>query len=258
MFDKLTPGVPFFGGETRGVQGFALARHPSLSAAIFKLSESKRRLKILEVGSYAGFSTLTWAQSVEEFCPNGADILCVDAWQAYDEIPGIDMEKIFELFQHNISTAQSERVSISYMRGRTDNILTALLTQSFDVVYIDASHRYEDVVADLGAAVMLTAEGGFVCGDDLELQLSEIDPATDWRKISAVLYTDPKTGKQFHLGVTLAVADVLGAVSNYWGFYIMQKRSGSFEKVDLRGSRIIMPKHFPPEMQADLARNVGG
>ena len=44
-------------------------------------------------------------------------------------------------------------------------------------IFIDGAHGYEDVKFDIAEARRLVKDGGFICGDDLELQMHEIDPA---------------------------------------------------------------------------------
>ena len=50
---------------------------------------------------------------------------------------------------------------------------------ALDVVYIDASHEYEDVRADIAAWWPLVKPGGLLCGDDY-------DPVTDPGVVRAV------------------------------------------------------------------------
>jgi predicted O-methyltransferase YrrM len=270
LIDRLHPNTPYFEGGTFGQQGNP-HRQLGMSATIHKLVEltGGRRLQVLEVGSYAGFSALTWAASLESFCPNGGDILCVDPWAAYvdDKVRPPDvgqwaimhdersMDDIYNLFRHNIGTAQSAKVSLNHFRAAGSAALPFLRHGYFDVVYIDGSHLYAPVLSDLKMGQDLVREGGFICGDDLEMQLHEVDQATTREHRERHYIKDPRTGKAHHPGVTVAVAEFFGGpVSAYEGYFYMQKKNGRFVANDvMQGGKSVFGKHFPAEWKQTFA-----
>lgn len=274
LIDQLLPSTPFFLGMTHGIQGDAFRRHPMMSASAFSLSKQGRRLQILEIGAYAGFSTLTWAQSLEEFCPQGGDILCVDPWSGYEdgreEKEGSDpqqwatmnddrsMDDVYALFRHNVGCAQSDKVSIDHFRARGDAALRYLREGFFDIVYVDGSHLYQHVAADLAAGARLVREGGLLCGDELERQLYEVDAAHAQAHRDFHVCVDPTSSAPYHVGVTLAVHEVLGEVANYAGYFVMKRTATGFEKVDLSGCATVVPKHFPAPWQDQLRAALRG
>lgn len=270
LINLFFPKGPYFLGDTQGIQGDALRRHPGMSATVSLQARANHRLQILEIGSYAGFSALTWAQSMEEFSPEGGELLCVDPWTAF--IDGADVEKvrsslgadapwafdssmddIYDLFLHNISFGRSKKVSIRHFRSPGLEAMGYLRDEYFDIVYVDGRHVYKDVLADLQAASRLVRMGGFLCGDDLEKQLHEVDADAARANIDNHLAQDPKTKGNFHVGVTLAVADFFGGeVTNFGGFFVMRRTATGFEKVDIGRGRTIIPKHWPADWQQGL------
>lgn len=136
MIRFLAGNEPYFGGQTQGVQGSAI-RHPFMAAAVSLLGRTGRRVRLLEVGSYAGFSALTWAEAIETFCPQGGDLLCVDPWLGYydekvlavadskgtsqDGLVAMSDDRhmgfVYELFRHNISFVNRDKVTIRHIRG---------------------------------------------------------------------------------------------------------------------------------------------
>ena len=54
------------------------------------------------------------------------------------------------------------------------------------------------------------------------------------------LVKDPKTGRNFHPGVTLAVDEIFGEVSMWGGFWAMQRQGKGWKKFSLKG----MPVHY--------------
>ena len=268
LIDRLLPGTPFFFGYTHGIQGDAFARHPCMAGSVHALSKLGRRLQILEVGAYAGFSTLTWAQALDEFCPQGGDILCVDPWRGYDdgtvesEEPirrqwqtmndDRSMDDIYALFRHNVGCITSNKVTVNHFRAAAGVAMTYLRESFFDLVYIDGSHLYKEVAADLSSGARLVRQGGFLCGDDLERQLHEVDGEHAKAHRDFHVFIDPKSSDSYHPGVTWAVHEVLGEVANYAGYFVMRRTATGFEKVDLGGCATIVPKHFPADWQQRL------
>ncbi|MBV5337266.1 MAG: class I SAM-dependent methyltransferase, partial [Deltaproteobacteria bacterium] len=60
--------------------------------------------------------------------------------------------------------------------GASDDVLPLLSDSTFDIVYIDGAHDFKSVKSDLRNASRLVVEGGVLCGDDLEAQLSQVNP----------------------------------------------------------------------------------
>ncbi len=209
------------------------------------LKETRGDFRLLEVGSWAGNSVLTWANALKSVETKG-EIVCVDPWIPYVK-PEKDMtnkaplvmekalksDKIFQLFLHNISAANVSSMT-TLMRGTSDKVLPLLRKESFNMAFIDGAHYYSNVINDLKNAERLICEGGILCGDDLELQSHEVDMefAQANKEVDVVL--DPMTGKEYHPGVSLAVSDFFkGPVSSSNGFWAMRKTRNGWGTVDL-------------------------
>src|SRR4029077_1273653 len=95
-------------------------------------------------------------------------------YQAMNEAAQDD--KIFKLFLHNIRAANVAHM-VDYRVGDARQVLPDLPDAEFDIVYIDGSHLYESVRADIRDAKRLIRDGGIICGDDLELQRIDVDNA---------------------------------------------------------------------------------
>lgn len=267
--DKLAvlfPNEPYFLGGTVGVMGEP-SRHLYMTAAVASLGALGRAVRMLEIGSWIGFSTLTWAQALDEFVPHKGSILCVDPWASYwspDEIQAggvaatMDFmarsDLSYDLFRHNLTFAPPG-IRIDHMRGRSADVLAYLADGAFDLVFVDGDHRYPAVASDLRQADRLLAEGGLLCGDDLEHQApaaacEALDPAIHYMQ-------DPATGVHYHPGVTRAVAEALGPVSAYDGFFVMRKLGGGYVPEDLSGKTASIPRHFSPALKAAIRSRFG-
>ena len=260
IFRRLSPAAPYFPDQLVSIQSGpdSMIRHVWQTAAVCLVKDTPRQLRILEIGSWAGHSTLTWAEAIGKFERTGS-ILCVDPWGRYlaaGDVKGggayqamdaaTDLDLIYTLFLHNIGFADPA-ARVDHIRGRFDDVALYLGEGQFDIVYIDGSHYYADVLADLVEGKRLVAEGGLLCGDDLEQQISEVDEAFLRANIDRDAVVDPRNRKPYPPGGTLAVSEVLGPVSSYTGFWAMRRQGDGFVSVDLAGASPFLPGHFSDE-----------
>jgi len=132
-----------------------------------------RRANILELGSFEGLSAcfLLWR------LPD-ARVTCVDTfaglpgYHAY----GIETSELEQTFDRNVALVDSSRVR--KLTGETRSILPTLLDteEQFDLIYVDASHRALDVLADTALAWQLLAVAGIVIFDDYAPVAPDEDP----------------------------------------------------------------------------------
>ena len=256
LAEALLEGRPYFGPAMRSLQGLA-SRHKYILPVVRKLAK-KSRIEILEVGSWAGASAISWASAMKSLGLKG-HVTCVDPWLPYFDL---DKEQISighyermndaaqagairKLFEHNVACAGFCEVIIP-REGKSSDVLPELRDQSFDIIYLDGSHAYDDVVFDLRQAKRLIRPGGIVSGDDLELQLADLDPAeveAAVRRRQDFASTNG-AGSDYHPGITLAVAEELGDVSSWDGFWAVAFRDGVAEKLTLDPHGEELPEHL--------------
>ena len=197
---------------------------------------------MLEVGAWAGRSSIIWADVIKK---NTTGFLtCVDVWEPFESttekgayLPwmqkALGNRKVFNLFLHNIAVLGLEDTIKPY-KGSSERVLPTLRDNFFNMVFIDGSHQYSHVTIDIEHGARLTTEGGILCGDDLELQMQDVDE-TKCRKCKEEDYIeDPKTGIGYHPGVALAVYEYFKTeVSCYNGFWVMRKTKDGWLSVHL-------------------------
>lgn len=116
----------------------------------------------------------------------------------------------------------------------SDEILPTLQDGEFNFVYIDGSHVYSQVIRDLENGARLCSVGGVLCGDDLELQQSQIDVPHAEENKGKDYILDRKSNKPFHPGVTLAVWEFFGGeVSSRDGFWAMRKTESGWQNISI-------------------------
>jgi hypothetical protein len=132
------------------------------------------------------------------------ELLCVDTWLGSGEFQGRarDAERdlrrangwpmVYFEFLANMKLAGLQRVVTpwpcpSLIAARC--LRTTPGIDLFDVVYIDASHDYDDVRADIAAWWPLVRAGGLLCGDDY-------DPVSDPGVVQAVNEFDQRRSRK--------------------------------------------------------------
>lgn len=258
LLETISADKPIFGHKYAILS--APVRHSFIIATIWYLTKSKKipDIQVLEIGSWYGASALSWGQGLKEFNDSMGTLTCVDGWQSFfdrslhQENVYVEMEKAlvndvaYNIFLHNISTLP-KTITTQHIRSKSDDALPILRHNFFDVVYIDADHTYHPVKKDILNSLDLVKDGGIICGDDLNLQMAQVDQETAHQSKLLDFIKDPKTNRNYHPGVTMAIHEIFGEVSMWGGYWAMQKKGQTWKKIDLSEMPIIYPDHFPED-----------
>ena len=263
LIEALLLKKPYFGSALRAFQGSA-ERHRYIGAVIRYLTENQfsETLNILEVGSWAGASAVTWAQSLKS-SGLGGHVMCIDPWEPFIDVwnnadrhyqemeSSLERGTIFELFLHNLKTTGVDDV-VRYARGRSDDLMPGLEKGVYSIVYVDGVHHYQCVLTDLIHAANLIPDGGIICGDDLELQMGQVDRADLLGDVEQGLDypKDVQSGVHYHPGVTRAVGETFGEVGEWQGFWAIQKKNDQWVIPDISAFVTAMPDHLDPFLEA--------
>ena len=238
----------------------APVRHLFMMGIVWHLTRDKQQknLNILEIGSWVGASALSFAQGLKIHNQAQGTITCIDAWKPFfnrhthhDDVyvkmeQALSSETAYQLFSHNMSTLP-ETITCQHLRGQSTHILPLLRENTFDIIFIDGDHAYTPVLQDIKLSMPLIKEGGVICGDDLNLQFNQVSQENTFKHAEEDFIKDPKTNRNHHPGVTLAVHEIFGEVSMWGGFFAMQKKNGAWHKISLKGMPIHYPEHFPEQ-----------
>jgi SAM-dependent methyltransferase len=127
--------------------------------------QARRHQRILEVGSFAGRSTRALADN----CQPGSAIFAVDTWEGSPEHLAMfpDLLDLWSEFNRNLADhVVTGRVTTWKMSSLEAANHFKESGQTFDMIFIDASHDYDSVCADLLAWRPLLKNGGLLCGHD--------------------------------------------------------------------------------------------
>jgi predicted O-methyltransferase YrrM len=113
----------------------------------------------VEVGCFKGRST---AHLAVEILNSGKRIAlhCVDYWNAPDQ------PDLLASFTANLTPLICRGLSLKLHRQTSTEAAGRFADRSVDFLWLDAGHRYEEVMADLHAWLPKVRDGGVVGGDD--------------------------------------------------------------------------------------------
>ncbi len=255
--DALAGEDMYFGRQIGGIQA-NIRRYGHMSELVRFVCERRRQpgpVKILEIGSWIGASAITWARAIEAHNDGKGQVICVDPWsdlRTYRDTgaPYRDMmnlvhenEIAWRLFDHNVKASGLSRL-IHAFRGTSEKVLPDLPRDSFDIVYVDGDHLCDAVMVDIDLAMPLVKNGGFLCGDDLELQAHEVERAEMYAAVEqrVELIRDSATGTIYHPGVALALAKMSLPVGTLDGFWYARRDGAEWLTPDI-ASRCPIPDH---------------
>jgi predicted O-methyltransferase YrrM len=117
-------------------------------------------MRIIEIGSYVGESTMIFADRFKEVVSVDPYINDYDLEDAACSFAPFD--KVYEQFVRNTLSIPN----IKSIRETSENAFSILKDQQWDMVYIDGLHTLEGVSYDIEHYKTIIKPGGFVCGHD--------------------------------------------------------------------------------------------
>lgn len=125
-----------------------------------KLIKQFQPKTVIEVGSWLGKSTRFLAERVDK-------VYAVDTWLGSEEAPHLRDPRLDYLYQLFLSNVIHKELTQKIVPVRMKSIEAAnALNLKADLIYIDASHDFESVLADIYNWQDHLNEGGLFCGDD--------------------------------------------------------------------------------------------
>ena len=119
---------------------------------------ASQRRTILEIGSWEGRSTIALAENTKGV------VYAVDSWTgSMDHRSELSVQVLPDFLRNTQGLNNILPVPMASLRA------CAVLTEcvvDFDMIFIDASHEYQDVKADILAWRQLLSHGGILCGHD--------------------------------------------------------------------------------------------
>jgi predicted O-methyltransferase YrrM len=117
-------------------------------------------MRMIEIGSYVGESTLMFAKYFKEVV--SIDPYINDYDLTDDACHHASFDRVYAEFIKNTLASSN----IKSIRETSQNAFSILREQEWDIVYIDGLHTLEGVWYDIEHYKTLIKHGGFICGHD--------------------------------------------------------------------------------------------
>lgn len=127
----------------------------------------------MEVGSYIGKSAIAMAIGAKK-------VLCIDTFEASADVFDdngnlLQTGNCLQAFLDNTK----EYDNISYLKGRSEELIPALEDASFDLIFLDGDHSYEGVWRDIVCCWPKLKIGGILTFHDY-VDENEFEPGEAW------------------------------------------------------------------------------
>jgi predicted O-methyltransferase YrrM len=132
---------------------------------VWLASEAANHERIAEIGCWMGRSTRALTDHTV------GTVWAVDTWNGSDEEghrKALENKPPDWLYERFLGNMQDRIADLKLMPVRMDSVKAAsvLRNMQFDMVFIDGSHDFDSVMADITAWQPLIRQGGIICGHD--------------------------------------------------------------------------------------------
>ena len=172
---------------------------------LIALAEKKAHKKavFVEVGSWKGHSSCVIASVLKK---QGGELYCVDHWKGSPGVfhHGLETD-CFQTFRNNIRECKLEK----YIHPLEMDSYTAskiFKDEIADFIFIDADHRYKNILKDLKLWYPKVKKGGILCGHDCEWFFSNYT-LDEQKQIEYTKNEDYNHDIKCHSGVIKALYD---------------------------------------------------
>lgn len=191
------PGAEISPGDADALADLAdRAKTAALTAATVPL--------FCEVGSWRGMGS---TQVLARY----ATLVCVDTWLGNPAVPHhAEFRQVSDPYQHFL--ANTTGLDVKPRRGPSVEIAPQFADGHFDLVFIDADHRYAGVWADIQVWKSKVKKGGILCGHDCEMRPDDACRKALAERPDLEWIDHPKSPLGgVHYGVACAVDEEFGA-----------------------------------------------
>jgi len=136
--------------------------------ASYLSGDNRRTLDILEMGTFHGRTALAWTILLGGL---GFEVR-VDACDNFSWLDG--SKDVVERNVRNLGL--SDRITVHHVDGN-ENLVKKFGDRRFDFIYVDASHDYKPVLADIIVALKLAKRKAIIVGDDFGAQFPGVPEA---------------------------------------------------------------------------------
>lgn len=161
-----------------------------------------KNCRFLEIGSWLGDSTKVMAKIVKKF---KGTVICIDNWKGS---PTTDLkaiaenQDIYQIFRSEIMNNDLDDYVFSF-KANSNFASEILKNKHFDLIFLDADHRYENVKNDILNYFPKLKKKGLFCGHDCEGYIKDYPIDIINKGLNQDVY------QNLHCGVIKAVGELI-------------------------------------------------
>jgi predicted O-methyltransferase YrrM len=149
--------------------------YPNLYSSMVKRYDNA---KFLEIGSWKGRSASFMAVEIHN-SNKSIEFYCVDTWLGSDEHKNDEIIKSNSLYSEFLKNIEPVKHIIKPIRKSSLETVNDFKDETFDFIFIDAAHDYDNVSKDLEAWYPKLKIGGFFAGHDYGNGWHEVERAVN-------------------------------------------------------------------------------
>ena len=131
-----------------------------------------KEMRMIEIGSFIGESTIIFAEHFKE-------VIAIDPFQANyhkeDPTSRFNFDEVYDEYMRRTSPFPN----IKTLRLTSDDAVKELNSETYDFIYVDGIHTYEQVKIDIDNYLPLVKEGGIIGGHDYGPHWPGVNKAVD-------------------------------------------------------------------------------
>lgn len=131
-----------------------------------------KEMRMIEIGSFIGESTIIFAEHFKE-------VIAIDPFQPdyhkEDPTSRFNFDEVYDEYMRRTSPFPN----IKTLRLTSDDAVKELNSETYDFIYVDGIHTYEQVKIDIDNYLPLVKEGGIIGGHDYGPHWPGVNKAVD-------------------------------------------------------------------------------
>lgn len=124
-----------------------------------------RSIKMVQIGVFEGMDLVHCLQNI--LTHPDSRVVAIDPWLGTTKLDQRYMEECYQRAVHNLSPWHGNTNKVNILRRKSEDVLSQLEGNYYDLIIIDGDHNAEPVYQDSIQALRLIKPGGWIVWDDV-------------------------------------------------------------------------------------------